>query len=395
MTRQYIGARYVPKFFENPDGSNNWLNNVAYEPLTIVSYAGNSFTSKKPVPTGIDISNTEYWVSTGIYNTQVEEYRKEVLNLRTLDGYEKFSNKTICIIGDSFTDPAGNPHNWVYYLSEALSEFNVNIINKGVNGESFAGIASKISDGSFVIPSADYYILFLGLNDFQGQWSWIRGKQNSLLDSVDRVNTAIITANPLAERYYISPMKYFLEDTINNAKTPLLIYRSFYERFFSNNGYTVISGFNVPVFSSYNAKALTIDGLHPNDVLSKIMADYFLKHFASNSSTISTGASRYMTNIVSLLDGININVSVTSDFTLNLGLIGSHTFTSGEWVDLCEVGTWLPSGNGVMISKHTDDTNCQYRITDTGMLQMYFFEGGSKVNFNDRIIYGCNLIQNI
>lgn len=41
--RQYIGARYVPKYFENPDGSNDWLEGVTYEPLTIVTYAGNIF----------------------------------------------------------------------------------------------------------------------------------------------------------------------------------------------------------------------------------------------------------------------------------------------------------------------------------------------------------------
>lgn len=73
---QYVGARYVPKFTDNPDGL--WTNTVAYEPLTIVLYQGNSYTSRQSVPIGIDISNTDYWAETGNYNAQTEAYRKEV-----------------------------------------------------------------------------------------------------------------------------------------------------------------------------------------------------------------------------------------------------------------------------------------------------------------------------
>lgn len=72
--REYIGARYVP-VFANP---LEWSDTRGYEPLTIVSYNGNSYTSMQSVPTGIDILNTEYWASTGNYNAQVEAYRQEV-----------------------------------------------------------------------------------------------------------------------------------------------------------------------------------------------------------------------------------------------------------------------------------------------------------------------------
>ena len=70
--RQYIGARYVPKLM------GNWDINASYEAFSIVQYLNTSYTSKKPVPAGTQISNTEYWVATSIYNAQVEEYRQEV-----------------------------------------------------------------------------------------------------------------------------------------------------------------------------------------------------------------------------------------------------------------------------------------------------------------------------
>lgn len=76
--RQYVGARYVPKF-SNPIA---WDINRSYEPLTIVTYLNNSYTSKVPVPVGVDITNEEYWVVTGNYNAQVEEYRQAVEELK-------------------------------------------------------------------------------------------------------------------------------------------------------------------------------------------------------------------------------------------------------------------------------------------------------------------------
>lgn len=72
---QYIGARYVP-ITANPI---EWSNANAYEPLTIVTYQGNSYTSRQYVPVGIDITNDNYWALTGNYNAQVEQYRQEVL----------------------------------------------------------------------------------------------------------------------------------------------------------------------------------------------------------------------------------------------------------------------------------------------------------------------------
>lgn len=79
---QYIGARYVPYFYENPNGTNEWLEGVSYEPLTVVSYGGNSFTSKKLVPSNIGSPNlnSEYWVNTGNYNQQIANVQETANN---------------------------------------------------------------------------------------------------------------------------------------------------------------------------------------------------------------------------------------------------------------------------------------------------------------------------
>nr|DAJ70652.1 MAG TPA: Putative pectinesterase/pectinesterase inhibitor [Caudoviricetes sp.] len=78
INRQYVGARYVPKIM------GEWNKALQYEALSVVTYKGNSFTSKVPVPANVEINNTNYWVNTANYNAQVEEYRKVTLETKEL-----------------------------------------------------------------------------------------------------------------------------------------------------------------------------------------------------------------------------------------------------------------------------------------------------------------------
>lgn len=75
---QYIGSRYVPLFADPIE----WSNQNTYEPLTIVLYQGNSFTSKQAVPRGVDITNEDFWAETGNYNAQIELYRRETADAK-------------------------------------------------------------------------------------------------------------------------------------------------------------------------------------------------------------------------------------------------------------------------------------------------------------------------
>lgn len=91
----YIGARYVPIF----DGQ--WDNTKAYEPLVIVEYQGNSYTSKTYVPIGTDINNDLYWAVTGNYNAQIEEYRKQVEQIS--ETLNTIDNKKVNVIDKPFS----------------------------------------------------------------------------------------------------------------------------------------------------------------------------------------------------------------------------------------------------------------------------------------------------
>lgn len=79
-TTQYIGSRYVPTFADPAE----WDSTRTYEPLTIVLNEGNSYTSRQFVPVGVQLTNTDYWLETGNYNAQLEQYRQEVINFSSI-----------------------------------------------------------------------------------------------------------------------------------------------------------------------------------------------------------------------------------------------------------------------------------------------------------------------
>lgn len=114
--RQYIGARYVPVFADPVE----WDNVRQYEALTIVTHLGNSFTSRKPVPAGVDITNGEYWVNTGNYNEQVEVYRQQVEAVNA--DVEKLKNQVdrskYLFLGDSYASPVYG--DWIKYAAAYL-----------------------------------------------------------------------------------------------------------------------------------------------------------------------------------------------------------------------------------------------------------------------------------
>lgn len=64
----YVGARYVPLLV------GEWDINKKYEPLSIVTNQGNSYTSAQYVPSGIPLQdNGPFWFLTGNFNGQIEQ----------------------------------------------------------------------------------------------------------------------------------------------------------------------------------------------------------------------------------------------------------------------------------------------------------------------------------
>lgn len=97
-TTQYIGSRYVPIFADPVE----WSNTKSYEPLTIVTHEGNSYTSRQFVPVGIDITNGDYWVLTGNYNAQIEQYRRETA--QSVETNREYMDAAVAQVNEWLTD---------------------------------------------------------------------------------------------------------------------------------------------------------------------------------------------------------------------------------------------------------------------------------------------------
>ena len=140
INRQYVGARYVPKIM------GEWNKALQYEALSVVTYMGNSFTSRVPVPANkIDINNEEYWINTGNYNAQVENYRLEVEQTKKEleedmsklpKKINNMSDRFFIFNGDSYGAPS-YVNNWVQYCTKMLRIKNSQYINCCIGGSGF------------------------------------------------------------------------------------------------------------------------------------------------------------------------------------------------------------------------------------------------------------------
>ena len=70
--KKFIGARYAPEF------AGAWSNTKQYAALSVVYADNRSYVSRKTVPAGTAITNTEFWIQSSDWNAQVAEYNLKV-----------------------------------------------------------------------------------------------------------------------------------------------------------------------------------------------------------------------------------------------------------------------------------------------------------------------------
>lgn len=120
----------------------DWDKTKTYEPLTIVYYQGNSYTSRQSVHAGVDITDTTYWALTGNYNAQIEQYRKETaskLSTVTTDGTLK---------GDGTkTDPLKVKLNHSTVMSDTGKTVYPTLMHKQGDSSTILGIGFNVGDG--------------------------------------------------------------------------------------------------------------------------------------------------------------------------------------------------------------------------------------------------------
>lgn len=74
QTTTFKGARYLVKFHDPIE----WADTESYEAIEAVKHNAYTYISKQPVPTGVQIDNTDFWLLWADPNAQMEELRQLV-----------------------------------------------------------------------------------------------------------------------------------------------------------------------------------------------------------------------------------------------------------------------------------------------------------------------------
>ena len=168
---QYIGARYVPLFAEPLE----WDITKEYEPLTIVLWQGNSYTSRQAVPAQVDIKNNEFWALTGNYNAQIEQYRKEVQTFRDdidankteIDSLEKrmdSAESTLEVLGTAAKK------NWTNQIVDKGQDLPTSGAVKTAIDEVGTNISKNLDDFKELITERYIGVIGDSFSNASGQW---------------------------------------------------------------------------------------------------------------------------------------------------------------------------------------------------------------------------------
>ena len=318
MERQYIGARYVPKFFEYNGG--NWIENTEYEPLTIVQYNGNSYTSKKPVPSNVGnpSSNPDYWASTGNYNAQVEAYRQEV---------EAYKEEVEEVKNTKVTNLANRKFIFVAD-SYGVYGWTANVINR----LNLDGHALNVSGAGFVTPSNDVTFL-VALENYASTLSQSEKENitdiivlagiNDYVHSKETIKTAIsnfiITATSLFPNAKIGGGCLSWINRNNDCAAYISnVIPAYNEEFNKHSNSYYISDASLPMHKYDNMQE---DGLHPNTNGTKAITDYICNYLLTgnanylveNSVTYTPVNSTGSINIKTIMDKNGIDIIFVPD----------------------------------------------------------------------------------
>ena len=163
---KYVGNRCIPM----PMG--NWDKNKEYENLSVVLASdGNSYTSKKNVPKGIELSNTEYWAISSRFNAQLEVQKQRIDNIVALpDG---------STTGDAeLTDIRVGADGVTYNTAGTAVREQVSSLKEDLSKKAECSFVAYGSNGKTINISPDYRTV-----DFSGEEIVIKGhkKRQTLL----------------------------------------------------------------------------------------------------------------------------------------------------------------------------------------------------------------------
>lgn len=342
INRQYVGARYVPKIM------GEWNKALQYEALSVVTYMGNSFTSKVPVPANIDINNVEYWINTGNYNAQVEEYKQLVNNeiLRepyvSIEKYGAIANTDITVALNMAIEECNKTGKNLYIPSKNYIVSAPITINKSIC--IFGDIGRGAITGDY--RSVDYSLIYTGNNalfTISEQCSYV---VINALSIKGNSNSTCFEVNTLRNKFMNCYIAYFdkaFSLTMTNSDIPA------FENIIDNNYFYEN---NIALYSYYNRGSAT-DGYFTNNII--INGNYSINSPVLSEWIIS-GNHDYSIKGITIGQGVDLQIN-------------DNYFDNGNKTSISIIvngGIQINSNKFLCVETTTNIENAKINITTSG-----------------------------
>lgn len=266
--RQYIGARYVPRFL------GTWNNTTQYEALDVVDNgSGTSYIARKTVPAGTPLTNTEFWFIYGASSGAILDLQSRVSDIENNDIpalNEKVENKNfdalhgtnILFLADSFGLVGWG--DWCDYVKTKMgSAYNVTVnATAGDTLKEFADKLDSIPDGTY-----DDILMVCGTNDIYTNMATVTSQYNYFKAKI-------------AGKYNQTRLHYgFVATRYANATQRALIKpcNMLYQKLCGELGIRYLGNFNKYLFPAF--QFLMGDGIHPTVIGGKRLASAIGKAF--------------------------------------------------------------------------------------------------------------------
>ena len=338
---QYVGARYVPKFADPYE----WQANTIYEPLTVVMYNRNSYTSKKQVPANIGepTNNPEYWVCTGNYNAQIEEITnaiaKEISDRTNADSAldnkieqevtdrsnadsaleDKISAEVTArteadsALEDKISDanPLFGKRIAVYGSSNEVAYYTENtnwveLLQTKLTG--IASVTNKSVAGEEITTTIDRFISDNDRNNFDIViFTSVRNayKANKSFYDVANAMIKLVNNGNINQYYYFSSCLPFSDD-INIYDSPMVFYDGLVRLMCGILGFKTLDMHNWLGIPNKLAPNYTTDGTHFKAIVQPKLAECAYNALVSGGEPIKTYASFKNTLDYTTIQGVTI-----------------------------------------------------------------------------------------
>lgn len=320
--RQYVGARYVPKFSDVNGGE--WDDTYTYEPLTIVKHGNDYYTSNKEVPTGIAITNTEYWVLTGNYNGAISELHDEIgvinSSILSIGGQIEDINEDIdeinskinvesrywLFMGDSYDTIVAN-NSWIDDVADYLGISSDHYYKRSHGGYGFTPNIPEYTFLNYLQSNpVDHpenitdIVICSGANDINGTYA-------NLVSAMAAFDTYVKSIYPNLQRIHLGFIGFQASKT-NRSK--YVMFASWYKRAATQLGWISLNGVeNIMKYTGY-IDTVYSDYQHPT-------SDGVTALAVGIANALLTGSTRTYNKATFTLtpDSTNVTPSVDMNFT--------------------------------------------------------------------------------